>query len=138
MPRPCWGGIITNLGNHYVIGLNAVDCASGDTLVEEQLEASGKEDVLKALGNAATNIRGRLGESLASVQRFDTPIEEATTSSLEALKAYTMGRGLRGPKEMPPAFLFTKKLWKSIPRSPSPSVPWPPSITTLGRRRCRI
>jgi eukaryotic-like serine/threonine-protein kinase len=86
------GGIITNLGKHYVIGLNAIDCASGNMLVEEQLEASGKEDVLKTLGNAATTMRGRLGESLASVQRFDTPIEEATTSSLDALKAYTMGR----------------------------------------------
>lgn len=86
------GGTISSLGNHFVIGMNAIDCATGDTLVKEQVEASGKEDVLKALGNAATNMRGRLGESLASVQRFDTPIEEATTSSLEALKAYTIGR----------------------------------------------
>lgn len=86
------GGTISSLGNHYVMGLNAIDCATGDTLVKEQVEASRKEDVLKALGNAATEMRSRLGESLASVQKFATPIEEATTSSLEALKAYTMGR----------------------------------------------
>ncbi len=92
------GGSITNLGNHYVIGLNAVDCATGETLVGEQLQASRKEDVLKTLGNAATNMRGRLGESLASVRRFDTSIEEATTSSLEALKDYTMGRRLAWTK----------------------------------------
>lgn len=85
-------GTISPFGHNYVIGLNAVDCASGDALVKQQVEARGKEDVLKALGNAASKMRGRLGETLASVQKFATPIEEATTSSLPALKAYTMGR----------------------------------------------
>lgn len=85
-------GSISTLGSNYVIGLNAINCANGDALVKQQVEARGKENVLKALGNAATNMRGRLGESLASVQKFATPIEEATTSSLEALKAYSMGR----------------------------------------------
>jgi eukaryotic-like serine/threonine-protein kinase len=85
-------GSISALGNDYVIGLNAINCASGDALVKQQVEARGKEDVLKALGKATTETRGRLGESLASVQKFATPIEEATTSSLEALKAYSMGR----------------------------------------------
>jgi eukaryotic-like serine/threonine-protein kinase len=82
-------GAISALGNNYVIGLNAINCASGDELIRQQVEVRGKEDVLKALGNAAADMRGKLGESLASVQKFATPIEEATTSSLEALKAYT-------------------------------------------------
>jgi len=85
-------GTISALGNEYVIGLNAINCATGETLVKQQVEAHGKENVLKALGDAATGMRGKLGESLASVQKFATPIEEATTSSLEALKAYSMGR----------------------------------------------
>ncbi len=86
------GGSISKLGNRYVIGMNATECATGDRLLQEQVEASEKEDVLKALGNATRKIRSRLGESLASVRKFDTPIDEATTSSLEALKAYSLGR----------------------------------------------
>jgi eukaryotic-like serine/threonine-protein kinase len=85
-------GSIAALGNHFVIGLNAINCATGDALVKELAEAPVKEDVLRALGNAATDMRTKLGESLASVQKFATPIEEATTSSLEALKAYSMAR----------------------------------------------
>src|SRR5215471_7798861 len=73
-------GSISALGSDYVIGLNAIDCASGDALEKQQAEARGKEDVLKALGNAATVTRTKLGESLVSVQKFATPIEEATTS----------------------------------------------------------
>jgi serine/threonine protein kinase/tetratricopeptide (TPR) repeat protein len=85
-------GSISLLGNTYVIGLNAINCATGDALVKQQVEAHSKDDVLKALGKAATEVRSKLGESLASVQKFATPIEEATTSSLEALKAYSMGQ----------------------------------------------
>ena len=87
-------GSIARLGNEYVIGLNAINCATGDTLVKQQFEAHDKEDVLKALGSAATEMRRKLGESLASLQKFSTPIEEGTTSSLEALKAFSMGRKL--------------------------------------------
>jgi len=83
-------GTISNLGGQYVIGVDAVGCSSGDTLAQEQEEATGKQDVLKALGKAATSLRAKLGESLASVQKFDVPVE-ATTPSLEALKAYSMG-----------------------------------------------
>ncbi len=90
--RALLGGSISGLGKQYVIGLTATECATGDRLLQEQVQAQGKEDVLKALGKAATDIRGRLGESLSSVRKFDTPIEQATTSSLEALKAYSMGR----------------------------------------------
>jgi eukaryotic-like serine/threonine-protein kinase len=83
-------GSISNLGSQYVIGVDAVGCSSGDTLAKEQEEASGKPDVLKALSRAAASLRTKLGESLASVQKFDVPVE-ATTPSLEALKAYSMG-----------------------------------------------
>jgi eukaryotic-like serine/threonine-protein kinase len=83
-------GSISNLGGQYVIGVDAVGCSNGDTLAEEQQEAGSKQEVLKALSTAATNLRGRLGESLASVQKFDVPVE-ATTPSLEALKAFSMG-----------------------------------------------
>jgi eukaryotic-like serine/threonine-protein kinase len=84
-------GSISSLGNQYVIGLNASNCNSGDSLAEEQARASGKEDVLKTLDKAAFSLRGKLGESLATIQKFDTPVEQATTPSLEALKAYSMG-----------------------------------------------
>ena len=83
-------GSISKLGGQYVVGIDAVGCGSGDTLATEQEQASSKEDVLKALSKAATSLRGKLGESLASIQKFDVPVE-ATTPSLEALKAYSMG-----------------------------------------------
>ena len=79
------------LGSQYVLGLKAVNCQNGDTLSQEQVAAAAKEKVLDALGDAASKLRGELGESLASVQKFDVPLEEATTSSLDALKAYSLG-----------------------------------------------
>ncbi len=84
-------GSISSLGSQYVVGLKAVNCRSGDVLANEQATASGKEQVLKALGEAATKIREKLGESLASVQKYDEPAENVTTPSLEALQAYTLG-----------------------------------------------
>ena len=84
-------GSIASLGNQYVLGLQAADCQSGEPLAQEQATAPAKEKVLDALGKAASKMRGELGESLATVQKFDVPLEEATTSSLEALKAYTLG-----------------------------------------------
>ncbi len=83
-------GSISNLGGQYVIGLNTVGCNSGDTLATEQEQTDAKQDVLKALSTAASALRGKLGESLATIQKFDVPVE-ATTPSLEALKAYSMG-----------------------------------------------
>ncbi|MFZ0283613.1 MAG: serine/threonine-protein kinase, partial [Terriglobales bacterium] len=85
-------GSIASLGNQYVVGLKAVNCLNGDVLAEEQATAAGKEKVLDALGEAATKLRTQLGESLASVQKFDTPLAQETTPSLEALKAMTMGQ----------------------------------------------
>jgi eukaryotic-like serine/threonine-protein kinase len=84
-------GSIASLGTQYVLGLRAVNCRTGDLLAEEQVTASGKEQVLKALGDAATSLRGKLGESLASVQKYDATPEDVTTPSLEALQAYTLG-----------------------------------------------
>jgi eukaryotic-like serine/threonine-protein kinase len=83
-------GSISNLGSQYVIGLSAVGCGNGDTLATEQGQAAGKKDVLKTLGRTAKDLRRKLGESLVTVQKFDVPVE-ATTPSLEALQAYSMG-----------------------------------------------
>ena len=85
-------GSIASLGSEYVLGLKAVNCQSGDTLAQKQVTAASKEKVLDALGEAASKLRGELGESLATVQKFDVPLAEATTSSLEALKAYSLGQ----------------------------------------------
>jgi DNA-binding winged helix-turn-helix (wHTH) protein/tetratricopeptide (TPR) repeat protein len=83
-------GSIASLGSHYVVGLDAVNCHSGESLAAEQVEAARKEDVLKALGDAATRLRRKLGESLTTVERFDTPLE-VTTPSLDALRALDLG-----------------------------------------------
>jgi serine/threonine protein kinase/tetratricopeptide (TPR) repeat protein len=84
-------GTIASLGSQYVLALKVVNCQSGDTLVQEQATAAAKENVLDTLGEAASKLRGESGESLASVQKLDVPLSEATTSSLEALKAYSVG-----------------------------------------------
>jgi serine/threonine protein kinase/tetratricopeptide (TPR) repeat protein len=84
-------GSIASLGSEYVLGLKAVNCQSGDTLAQEQVTAKSKEKVLDALGQAASKLRTELGESLATVQKFDVPLEHVTTSSLEALKALSLG-----------------------------------------------
>ena len=85
-------GAVGSLGSAYVLELKAVNCQSGDTLAEEQVTAASKEKVLDRLGEAASKLRGQLGESLAMVQKYDRPLEGATTSSLEALKAYSLAR----------------------------------------------
>lgn len=85
-------GSITNLGNDYVIGLQAVNCLTGDLLAQEQVQALGKEKVLDGLSRATGKLRETLGESLSSVQKFDTPLAQATTPSLEALRALSIGR----------------------------------------------
>jgi len=84
-------GSISSLGSQYVVELKAVNCQNGDALAQEQVTAASKEKVLDSLGSAASKLRGELGESLATVQKFDVPLEQATTSSLEALKAFSLG-----------------------------------------------
>jgi len=88
-------GSISQLGTSYVISLDASNCRTGDTLEKSQVQAAGKDDVLKALGRAAEQLRQRLGESLASIEKYDAPIQDATTPSLEALNSYTMGMSTR-------------------------------------------
>ena len=102
-------GSIAGLGSQYVIGLKAVNCSTGDVLAEAQEQAAGKEAVLKALDNAAVSLRGKLGESLSSVQKYATPVEEATTPSLEALKAFSLGEKTAMAKGIRPALPFFKR-----------------------------
>jgi len=85
-------GSIAKLGNQYVLGLKAVNCRSGAVLAEEQVTADGKEEVLKSLTRAASRLRTKLGESLGTVQKYNMPLEQVTTPSLEALHAYSLGR----------------------------------------------
>jgi eukaryotic-like serine/threonine-protein kinase len=91
-------GSIATLGSQYVLGLRVVNCQSGDVVAQEQATAASKEKVLDTLGEAASKLRGELGESLASVQKLDAPLSEATTSSLEALQAFSLGHKARGQK----------------------------------------
>jgi len=91
-------GSIASLGSQYVLGLKAVNCQSGDVLAQEQAAAAAKEKVLDALGEATSKLRGELGESLATVQKLAVPLEQASTSSLEALKAFSLGEKALGDK----------------------------------------
>jgi serine/threonine protein kinase len=102
-------GSVSSLGNEYVIGLNTVNCRTDDSLAEEQIEASRKEDVLKALGDAITKLRPKLGESLATVQKYDVPLMQASTSSLEALKAFSLGSKALGSQEASAALPYFKR-----------------------------
>ena len=102
-------GSISSLGSHYVIALEALNCRTGDSLAREQTEAASKEDVLKGLGAATGKLRRRLGESLASVQKYDAPVERATTTSLEALKAYSAGASLRDRGQETQSIPFYKR-----------------------------
>ena len=100
-------GSVANIGKQYIIGLKAVDCQTGDTLALKQAQAEGKEKILDALSSTAAQLRTELGESLSSVQKFDTPLEQATTPSLEALKAFSLGAqnwGERGEAHAIPFF----------------------------------
>lgn len=96
-------GSVSSLGSQYVVGLKAVNCRNGDLLAQEQVTANGKEQVLKGLGDAATKLRGKLGESLASAQKYDAPLENVTTKSLEALQAYSLGHEAQVAKDDPAA-----------------------------------
>jgi eukaryotic-like serine/threonine-protein kinase len=91
-------GSIASLGSHYEIVLKAVSCKTGDLVGAAHAEAESREKILQTLGEAAATLRGKLGESLASVQKFDKPLDEATTPSLEALQAYTEGSRLAREK----------------------------------------
>jgi tetratricopeptide (TPR) repeat protein len=102
-------GSIASLGSQYVLGLRATDCRTGKVLAEEQVQAARKEDVLNALGQVASRFRTRVGESLATVEKYDTPLAQATTSSLEALKAYSLGQERRAAGAVTAALPFFKR-----------------------------
>jgi len=102
-------GSIAGLGSQYVIGLKAVNCNTGDVLAAAQEQAAGKEAVLKALDNGAVSLRSKLGESLSSVEKYATPLEEATTPSLEALKAFSLGVKTFNAKGQANALPFYKR-----------------------------
>ncbi len=101
-------GTIASLGNTYAITLEATNCLTGDTIAREQVEARSKEGVLDSLGSAASQMRSHLGESLSSIKQLDAPIERATTSSLEALKAYSLGVAERTRGAEPESVRFFK------------------------------
>jgi eukaryotic-like serine/threonine-protein kinase len=96
--RAYLAGSIAQIGDHYLIGLRALNCETDQTLASTEVEAQNRNAVLKALDHAAVSLRGQLGESLSSVQKYATPVEEATTPSLEALKAYSLGQKMRFAK----------------------------------------
>src|SRR5262249_794020 len=104
------GGSIVELGSNYVLTLNAVNCGTGESLAREQRQAVSKEQVLATLGEGAANLRVKLGESLSSMQKTDVPFEnKATTTSLEALRAYTEGMNLNSQGKFREANLFLEK-----------------------------
>jgi tetratricopeptide (TPR) repeat protein len=127
------GGAISSLGSHYLIAVNAVACNSGDSLAKEQVDAASKEDVLKAISRAASNLRVKLGESLPSVQKFDVPIE-ATTSSLEALKNYSMSNTITREKGDAPSIPFLKRAIELDPNFPMAYAGLSVSYGNLGQR----
>jgi eukaryotic-like serine/threonine-protein kinase len=102
-------GSIAVLGNQYVLGLNAVNCSSGETLAGEQVTADGKEKVLAALTTAASELRSKLGESPASLQRFDSPLDQVTTSSLDALQAWSLANQAIWKGDFPSAISFLER-----------------------------
>ena len=102
-------GSISSLGSNYVLTLEALNAQTGEAFAREQIEASSKEEVLKALGTITSKLREKLGESLASIQKFDAPIEQATTSSLEALKAFSLGDEQRSNGKYDEAIPFYKR-----------------------------
>ena len=131
-------GAISTIGTQYVVDVNAVNCQTGDSLAREQVQADKKEQVLGAVGKAASSLRGKLGESLASVQKFDAPVEEATTSSLEALKAFSLGRRSGRKATSFPRFPSTNTPSNWIPISPSPTRVWGRPMPTRDRSNQRI
>jgi serine/threonine protein kinase/Flp pilus assembly protein TadD len=108
-------GSISQLGTSYVISLDASNCRTGDTIEKSQVQASGKDDVIKALGNAADRLRRGLGESLASIEKYDEPIQGATTASLDALKSYSLGMTTRRRQGDAASLVFFKKAVEQDP-----------------------
>jgi tetratricopeptide (TPR) repeat protein len=107
--RAYLAGSIAALGTSYVVGLDAVNCQTGETLAREQARVEGKEQVLNGLDRAATKLREELGESLASIQKYDAPLAEVTTSSLEALKVYSLSKKVHNEQGPSAAIPYSKR-----------------------------
>ena len=127
-------GSIASIENEYVIGLKAVNCQSGDMLALEQAHAEGKQKVLDALDKVAVKVRSQLGESLSSIQKFDTPIEQATTSSFEALKAYSLGDKIESEKGQIEAMPFYRRAIELDPDFAAAYASLGAMYATLGER----
>jgi hypothetical protein len=117
-------GAIGSLGSEYVLTLKAVNCQSGSLLAAKQVTAASKEKVLNTLGEAASKLRGELGESLATVQKFDVPLEQATTSSLEALKSFTLGGKVQNEKGYAAALPYFQRAIELDPNFASGTWSW--------------
>ncbi len=131
-------GAIGSLGSEFVLGLKAVNCVSGAQVAAEQITAASKDEVLAALGKIATRLRGELGESLATVQKFDVPLQSATTPSLEALKAYSLGRKVldeKGPAAAMPYRLHAIELDPNFAMAYTAVADGYNSLSEVGRAR---
>ncbi|TNF72554.1 MAG: serine/threonine protein kinase [Acidobacteria bacterium] len=131
-------GEISSLGGSYVVNLNAVDCQTGDALAREQVTAESNAAVLPALGKAVTRMRRELGESLASIEQYDAPIEEATTSSLEALKAFSMGDRERARGGDEAAVPFFERAVELDPNFASAHATLATALDNIGGQRERV
>jgi eukaryotic-like serine/threonine-protein kinase len=128
-------GFIASLGTRYIITLTAANCQSGDSLAQQQAEASSKEQVQSTLGSAVSKLRGTLGESLASVQKFDVPIEQVSTASLDALKAFALGNAEFDHGREMAALRFIVEPSNSIRTSPGSTHAWVRFATTRANRK---
>jgi eukaryotic-like serine/threonine-protein kinase len=128
-------GTISTLGRQYVIGLKVVSCTSGDVLGQEQVQAGAQEEVLKALDKAVTSLRTKLGESLSTVRKYDTPVEQATTPSLAALHAFSAGWKIRHQKGDTAALPLFKQAIELDPNFATAHAELGVSYFNLGERR---
>ena len=109
-------GSIASLGSQYVIGLKAVNCNSGEVFAQEQAQAAVREEVLRVLGQQITKLRQKLGESLSSIRRFDVPLDQVTTPSLDALKAWSVAEIVRSEKGDRAAIPFLERAIELDPK----------------------
>jgi DNA-binding winged helix-turn-helix (wHTH) protein/tetratricopeptide (TPR) repeat protein len=125
-------GSIAQIGTQYLLMLKAVNCVSGESLASTEAQASDKNHVLDALGKTASEIRNKLGESLSTVQRFDTPLDQATTPSLEALKAFSSGARVAGTRGWAAAIPFFKRAVELDPNFALAYAYWGLGSTIIG------